>query len=198
AWRLHEKTLRINQKIYEDPKFYGRIYAADRKDDWTKPTTWIKANPSLEENGGFLPIAKYHDQYTSSLTDPESQRSFKRYFLNLWDEKGERCFDMAKWDACKGDFTSQGLMERLPEDKIRTLPHELLSRFVGRVCFPGVDLSFSRDMSAVTFVFPCEDGTYELLPFFWMPENDLRKRELRDGMPYRQWAENGFLELSPG
>ena len=39
AWRLHEKTLRIAQGMVEDPTFYGRIYAADPKDDWTKEAT---------------------------------------------------------------------------------------------------------------------------------------------------------------
>ncbi len=37
-----------------------------------------------------------------------------------------------------------------------------------------------------------------MLPFFWIPEQAVRKRELRDGMPYRRWAEQGFIELSPG
>ena len=30
------------------------------------------------------------------------------------------------------------------------------------------------------------------------PKQGLRKRELRDGMPYRTWAEQGFLELCEG
>ena len=30
------------------------------------------------------------------------------------------------------------------------------------------------------------------------PEAGLKKRELRDGMPYRTWAEQGFLELCEG
>jgi phage terminase large subunit-like protein len=50
----------------------------------------------------------------------------------------------------------------------------------------------------VAFVFPCEDGAYDVLPFFWTPEASVRQRELRDGMPYRKWAEDGFLELSSG
>jgi phage terminase large subunit-like protein len=198
AWQLHEKTERITQKIFTDPKFYGRIYGADKKDDWTKEETWVKANPSLKERGGFLDISKIREQYNSSLTDPSSQRSFRRYFLNLWDQKENRCIDLEKWDACKGDWAARGLLKKPPEDKVRPLPHNLLKHFIGQVCFPGVDLSMTTDMSSVTFVFPCADGYFDLLPFFWMPEAGLRKRELRDGMPYRTWAEQGFLELSPG
>jgi len=37
-----------------------------------------------------------------------------------------------------------------------------------------------------------------VLVFFWMPEEGIKKRELKDGMPYRTWADQGYLELSPG
>jgi len=56
----------------------------------------------------------------------------------------------------------------------------------------------TTDLSAVAFVFPGDDDSYDVLPFFWTPEGSLRKRELRDGMPYRRWADEGFIELSPG
>jgi len=83
AWRLHEKTLRVNAGVISDPTFYGRIYAADKEDDWTNEKTWIKANPSLKDNGGFLDIEKIRQKYQASLSDSESQRSFRRYYLNL-------------------------------------------------------------------------------------------------------------------
>src|ERR1035441_5919542 len=56
----------------------------------------------------------------------------------------------------------------------------------------------TTDLTAVSFVFPDTDDGYEVLPFFWIPEKGIRKRELRDGMPYRRWVEQGFIESSPG
>lgn len=199
AFRLHEKVVKIQQGIVEDPGFYGKIYAADPTDDWTKESTWIKANPSLKENGGFLDIAKIREQYVSALTDPEGQRSFKRYFLNLWDQKEKLCIDMAQWDRCAGDWKAEGLLPRAPEQKIRSFRHEYLQRFFGRRCWAGIDLSLTTDLTAVTFVFPPlpgEEGYFDLLPFFYTPKHNLKNRELRDGVPYRKWAELGFLELA--
>src|SRR5437879_2722789 len=141
AWRLHEKTLRINEGIAKDPTFYGRIYAADKEDDWTSEKTWVKANPSLKENGGFLDIAKIRQKFDSSLSDPEAQRSFRRYYLNLWDEKERREIDLVDWDACKGNWESQGLLGKLPESSVRSFAHEFLRVFAGRRCWAGVDLS---------------------------------------------------------
>jgi len=65
-------------------------------------------------------------------------------------------------------------------------------------------MSRTTDMTSVGFVFPEFDedgrmtGYYDWLAFFWMPEEGIRKRELKDGMPYRTWADQGFLELCPG
>lgn len=198
AWRLHEKTLRLKQKIFEDPRFYGRIYSAEPEDDWTKEETWIKANPSLKQNGGFLDVSKIRDKYQASLSDPDEQRSFKRYFLNLWDQAHNRAIDMAQWDKCKGNWEAKGLLPRPEGCTVRPLPHELEAYFLGRKGWPGVDLSYSTDLSAVTFVFPGENGYFDLLPFFWMPELAVRKRELRDGVPYGRWIDEGFIETTPG
>jgi phage terminase large subunit-like protein len=201
AWRLHEKTRRIEEGIVEDPKFYGRIYGATRDDDPSDPATWIKANPSLKENGGFLDIEKIRAKY-EALSAEGDLTSFKRYYLNIWDQKETRAIDLAQWDACPPRFESRGLLPRLPEDPCRSLPHDLLAHFIERPCWAGVDLSMTTDLSAVSLVFPChEEGeaeAYEVLPFFWTPDETIRKRELRDGVPYQQWAEAGFLELSPG
>src|SRR5262249_14592809 len=146
----------------------------------------------------FLDIGKIRQQYESSLPDPEAQRSFKRYFLNIWDQKEDRAVDLAKWDACPMPWIAKGLLPKAPEDKVRPLDHEVLKYFIGRKAWPGVDLSMTTDFSAVTFVFPAGEDQYDLLPFFWMPEGGIRRRELRDGMPYRTWAEQGFLELCQG
>jgi len=198
AWRLHEKTKRIREGIISDPQFYGRIYAAEKDDDWTSPKTWVKANPSLKENGGFLDLQKIREKYTASLGDAEAQRSFRRYFLNIWGEKENRCIDMERWDECNGPWIAEGLLPKAPEDRIRPISTSMLKYFVDRRCWAGIDLSMTTDFTAVTFVFRSDDGYFDFLPFYWMPEANIRKRELRDGMPYRTWADQGFLELTEG
>lgn len=198
AWRLHEKTLRIKKGLMTDPTFYGRIYAAEPEDDWTLESTWIKANPSLKQNGGFLDIEKIREKFQAAQTDPEALRSFRRYFLNLWDQKENRCIKIDQWDKCKGEFEAAGLLAKPPEDEIRPLPAELIKYFIERRCWAGVDLSMTTDMTSVAFVFPTQDGYFDVLPFFWMPAEGIKKRQLRDGMPYMAWAEQGFLELCEG
>jgi phage terminase large subunit-like protein len=56
----------------------------------------------------------------------------------------------------------------------------------------------ATDLCTVSLVFPAEDGDYDVLVFFWMPEPAVRRRQRHDGMPYQRWAEQGFIELSAG
>ena len=200
AWMLHEKTRKINVDIVHDSRFFGRIYAANPEDDPADPTTWIKANPSLKENGGFLDKEKIHERYEAAVSEGDLT-SFKRYFLNIWDQKEERAIELPKWDATAGAWRAQGLLSKPPESigEVRPLPHDYLARFFGRRCWVGVDLSMTTDMTAAVFVFPCDQpDEYDLLPFFWLPDAKLRKMELKLGMPLAQWAREGFLELCPG
>ena len=85
-----------------------------------------------------------------------------------------------------------------PGEKVRPLPGSLMERFTRRRCWAGVDLSMTVDLTAVSFVFPCDDGGFDVLPFFWIPEEGVRKRQLRDGMPYQRWVDQGFMEACPG
>jgi len=198
AWKLHEKTRKIEEGIVSDARFYGRIYGAEKTDDPALPATWIKANPSLLENGGFLDKEKIRREYESAVAEGDLT-SFKRYFLNIWDQKEDRAIDMVKWDASAGPWVARGLLEKRPEDLVRSLPHDLLAHFIERRCWAGVDLSMTTDTSSVVFVFPCEqEDTYDVLPFFWLPDGKLRRLELKLGVPLSAWAENGFLELVTG
>lgn len=207
AWRLHEKTKRIAEGIVADPKFYGRIYGADPDDDPAADATYIKACPSLKENGGFLDIEKIREKYRSHVAEGDLT-SFKRYFLNLWDQKESRAFSMHDWDASAGDWRAVGLLPdpgpividgKAQERKVRPFPSEYLQRFFGRRCWSGVDLSMTTDLTSAVFLFPStEPDTYEVLPFFWMPAAKLREIQTKLGVPLQQWVDQGFLELCPG
>src|SRR5258708_3724280 len=82
---------------------------------------------------------------------------------------------MEKWDACA------------------VLPQDL----DGRECYAGLDLSSTTDISALVLVFPQGDR-YDVLPFFWVPEEGARLRERRDRVPYAQWIREEFIDASPG
>lgn len=206
AWLLHEKTLKIKKGVVSDPKFYGRIYGADKDDDPSLESTWIKANPSLTVNGGFLPIEKIRQKYATHESEGDLT-SFKRYFLNMWDQNEDLAIDMNKWDASAGAWECAGMIRNSPPMMVdgKSVPHEVdplpadfMKRFIDRRCWVGGDISMTTDLTAIVFLFPKDNDEFDVLPFFWFPEGQVRKFERKLGVPLRQWSEQGFLQLSPG
>jgi phage terminase large subunit-like protein len=70
----------------------------------------------------------------------------------------------------------------------------------GRACFPSMDLSTTTDISAVVLTFPPvgDDDPFVILPFFWCPEDKIRKAVQFDRVPYDAWVRDGFIETTPG
>ncbi len=70
----------------------------------------------------------------------------------------------------------------------------------GRVCYGGLDLSSTTDITAFVLVFPPldEDDKYMVLPYFWIPEDTLELRVRRDHVPYDIWERQGFLQTTEG
>lgn len=66
-----------------------------------------------------------------------------------------------------------------------------------RICYGGLDLSEVDDLTA--FVLVSEDrGKFNVVPTFWLPEEDIVERSRLDRVTYDLWAKEGQLELTPG
>ena len=53
-------------------------------------------------------------------------------------------------------------------------------------------------MAALVLVFPREQGFYDILPFFWIPEEAMHIRSERDKVPYDVWVREGYITATPG
>jgi len=73
-----------------------------------------------------------------------------------------------------------------------------LDALAGRPCWVGVDMSSVGDLTAVVAAFKDEDDGFTVLARFFVPEDNLRLRADRDGVPYPQWASDGFITATPG
>lgn len=177
CWEVHQKALDIINGRKNDPTFYPVIYGADPEDDWTDPKVWKKANPSL---GITVGMDKVKAAFESARQNPAEENSFRQLRLNQWVKQAIRWMPMDKWDACA----------------FAVNPEELR----GRVCYGGLDLSSSTDITAFVLVFPPvdEDDKYSVIPFFWIPEDNIDLRVRRDHVNYDLWQKQGFLKTTEG
>jgi phage terminase large subunit-like protein len=177
CYEQHQKAQDILDGRKHDPTFYPVIYGAGDSDDWTDPEVWKKANPSLGETIG---IDKVVTACNSAKENPGEENSFRQLRLNQWVKQSVRWMPMQKWDLC--NFT-------VSEKQLE-----------GRVCYGGLDLSSTTDITAFVLVFPPDDeeDKYSILPYFWLPEETLDLRVRRDHVPYDIWKKQGFLMTTEG
>ena len=177
CYEVHQKAEDILNGRKTDNTFYPVIYGAGMDEDWTDPKVWKKANPSLNETIG---IDKVQAACDSARQNPGEENSFRQLRLNQWVKQSVRWMPMEKWDACA-----------FPVD-----PEEL----EGRVCYGGLDLSSTTDLTAFVLVFPPEDEDepYYILPYFWLPEETLDLRVRRDHVNYDVWEKQGFIQTTEG
>jgi phage terminase large subunit-like protein len=74
---------------------------------------------------------------------------------------------------------------------------EYRSALKGRRCYVGMDLSSTKDLTALVAVFPDDDG-FDVLCQFFVPQDSIRERATRDRVDYPLWAKQGFLIATPG
>ena len=211
CYEVHQKAKDILEGRKIDPTFYPVIYGAADDDDWTDPAVWKKANPSL---GVTVGIDKVQAACESAKQNPAEENSFRQLRLNQWVKQTVRWMPMHLWDKCAFAVDPEALK--------------------GRVCYGGLDLSSTTDITAFVLVFPptsssqvpyrsfpCEheklahstapplptkssdfagtpDDKYYILPYFWIPEDNMDQRVRRDHVPYDVWQRQGFIQTTEG
>ena len=177
CYELHTKALDLMHGRKKDYTFYPVVYGLEEGEDWTDEANWYKANPSL---GYTINIERVREAYRNAIENPAEENVFKQLRLNIWTSTSIRWIPEQVYD--KGN-----------------LPINLDS-LKGRMCYGGLDLSSTSDITALVLAFPprTEDEKYILLPFFWLPEDTLELRCRRDHVLYDVWQKQEFIQTTEG
>lgn len=175
------------------PVLYGlTAMYGDDPDDLAKINIWDEAlwyqcNPSL---GTHLTLR------TLRLEAREAKKS----------EAGEKLFRwlrLNQWIAVK----AVGWLPLTLYDKTQCGPSKKAEReewvretLAGKTCYGGLDMSMTTDLTALTLLFPPQEGLDTWVALFqaWRPRDSVLEAERRDHVPYRDWERAGFLTLCDG
>ena len=158
----------------------------EKLDIWDE-NLWFLCNPSL---GKHLSLRNIRMEAASAKRSEAEERVFRWLRLNQWITTKSvgwislNLYDKTQWGPSK-----------------RREREEWLRQLDGKLCYGGVDLSTSRDLTAFVLLFPPQPGldAAVLLPYgIWRPEATADEASTRDHVPYRDWARAGFLDLCPG
>ncbi len=177
CWEVHQKALDIIEGRKADPRFYPVVFGLPDSADWQDEKNWYLANPSL---GHTIHIDKVRDAYHKALETPADENMFRQLRLNQWVKQSIRWMPMDRWDE-NGGVVDQVALE-------------------GRVCYGGLDLASTSDLTTLVLVFPPESEAepYIILPFFWLPEETLPLRVRRDHVMYDVWEKQEYIQTTEG
>ncbi len=180
GYETYQHAKAILAGVSDDVTTFAYIAEAAEGDKLDSPATWAKANPMM---GITIQKSEMRESYEEAKDSPRKLAVFKRYRLNIWTKTSEPWLNMGHWDACNEPFSAEDME--------------------GMECAGGIDLATKSDLSAVALCFPDDVDAdrpefYSFLLHFWLPDDNILKREEQDRCPYRQWADEGWLTLTEG
>jgi phage terminase large subunit-like protein len=175
CWERREYVRKVLERGLDDDTVFGYIATIDADDQWTDERCWAKANPNL----AITPKIDYlRAKVAKAIKVPGAQNSFKRLHLNIWTEAEQTWLTSEAWQSVQAELD--------------------IEDYKGRKCHGAVDLSSKRDLTALALVFDHDDGGRAAFVWFFAPGEGIVEREDRDGVPYRLWRDQEYIEATPG
>jgi phage terminase large subunit-like protein len=177
AWKTVDYAIKVQKGEIDDPATLPVIFMCEEGDDWKDEKVWHAVNPGMKH--GYPNLASFRDKALKAIKSPSDCDSFLQFNLNRWlDHSTSPFVEMAIYDACKGIVDIEAL---------RTKP-----------CWLAVDLSSNSDLTTIQACFRDDDDNYVIQSWFFCPADNLKKRADKDGVPYPQWAADGFIIPTAG
>lgn len=180
CWSYHDYAAKVSAGTLTDDAFFGYVCALDEGDDpFHNEACWPKVNPSLQ--GAQLPGLKYlREQVVEARGMPSKEALVRRLNFCQWTDATNPWISADVWLGAAREYDWRDLR--------------------GRRAWAGLDLASTTDLTGlVLHVEPVEDGEpWKLVPFAWLPEEGLQRKEELDRVPYLAWRTAGYLETTPG
>jgi phage terminase large subunit-like protein len=177
CFRHHEYSIKILDGVLTNDRWFAYVCGLDEGDDWRDETIWIKSNPNLNVS---VNLDYLRDRVREAQAMPAVENIVRRLNFCEWTEQSERAIQMEVWDQGAAPINVEALRNR--------------------PCFGGLDLARVNDLSAFVLLFPPreDEETWKVLPFFWVPQDDILVRSRRDRVGYDVWVRQGFIAATPG
>ena len=194
GWEVHENAEKVLLGTSNDKTLYARIWGVDdennriwtgstfiqkeNKIEWRNKKIWTMVNPST---GDVLDDEKFQESYDKINGNFASEKLFKQLRLNIWvKEKYTNWVHYNTWQQNGGIINEKELQKK--------------------ECYGGLDLSSKLDLSSFVLTFPPAKPSEKhiVLPFFWLPGDNLPELAKMDKSKYQEWADKGILRLTKG
>jgi Phage terminase-like protein, large subunit len=179
AWEIVEDARKVARGEVDDPSILPVLFEAQKDDDWTDEEVWRRVNPGLAH--GYPDIEGLRQLAFEGTRRIGDREAFRQLNLNIWlDHSADPFVEMSVYDEGSGEVDLDHL------------------EATSEPCWLGVDLSSNSDLTCVVACWKDGEDGYQVWPWYFCPEDNLRARADRDQVPYPTWAEEGHIIPTPG
>ncbi|MDN5568989.1 MAG: terminase large subunit, partial [Paracoccus sp. (in: a-proteobacteria)] len=179
AWDIVDDARRVARGEVDDPSILPVLFEATSDSDWTDEDLWHLVNPGLRH--GYPDLEGLRQLAKEGSRRVGDRESFRQLNLNIWLDHATTPFvGMDIYDAGAGEVDLDSLEASQAE------------------CWLGVDLSSNLDLTVIVACWRDGEDGFQVWPWFFCPEDNLRHREELAQVPYTVWAEDGLIKATPG
>ncbi|MDR7147050.1 phage terminase large subunit-like protein [Rhizobium sp. BE258] len=175
---VYEYAKKVQRGEIIDPTFLPIIFEGDPDEPWDDESTWAKVLPGLAY--GYPDLPSLRQLAIEAKERPSDRAAFEQFFLGIRQDNSLSPFvEMRIYDE---GFRPVDLEE------METEQHP---------CWLAVDLSSTSDLTVIVACWRIDDE-FMVWPWYFCPGDNLQRRADRDGVPYPQWAKDGFITATSG
>ena len=183
---LYYKQILLGEAQNDD--IFVMIREIDDEDDPHDMSCWVKANPFFR-----VPMGDY------GRTLLEQVKSEYKAAFDSGDHDKIREFLIKRMDRWQADAENKyfsGCMEKFKEQDASR--EEMASLLKGTKGYYGFDLGKTTDLSGTAYAVFLKDGRLAFSIHGFMPQDRATQHEHSDRVPYKDWAREGWVTLTPG
>lgn len=161
-----------------DDSLFVAIWEPNKNYDWENRKVWRMVNPNI---GISVTMEQLETEFKKAKQSAHSKAEFLSKHLNVFVNGANNFFE-------------QEQVEHVLVDDLGDLD--------GEVCYLGLDLSKTTDLTCVSLNFPSFDingrAILKVKQMYFIPNADIDFREKEDNVPYQDLAEKGFVTFCDG
>ncbi len=159
-----------------DPHTVLALWTADPELDPFGAKAMRQACPAYRD---FLVAGQVRQLAERARRMPSREAAYRNLILNQRvADKAESWLTAALWRSAQADLDLAG--------------------YAGRPCWGGLDLSLTKDLTALVLAFEAGARRWDAFAWHWMPGDRVAEACETDGAPYDAWRREGFLRAPPG
>ncbi|MEK4675939.1 terminase large subunit [Bacillus sp. FSL K6-2944] len=175
--RVYKLAKEALEKDNDDPLFVA-IWEPNKGYDWTDRTVWKMVNPNI---GVSVTMEQLENEYKKAQQSAHSKAEFLSKHLNVFVNSADNYFE---------------------HEQVQHVLVEDLGDLTGEICYVGLDLSKTTDLTCVSLNFPShnEEGRsiIKVKQMYFLPNDNIDFKEKEDNVPYTYMVERGFAMFCDG